>query len=289
MLSGALAIRAVTPGSRREEATIDRDGPSARAIATARGRALTTARRTRRFAVESCGNQPYRTFRRSTSQKRGGRNLIPHAEDGQFDLAARLTKENRVSRAFFQERAPERRAPRDVSFVEIDLVFSDDAVRRPRSRFVFDFDESPKEHGFDSIRARHDDRRALEALRKPVDAPVDLPELALAVDVLGVLAPVSLRGGVSDILDDLRAVFPEKLRMLELEFLGTLGRDVIGGVLGLGSLASQGLKLQEVAYEVPLFVPHRDKAQDAPDGPYADSGVFPRAAGNKHLPGSRIR
>ena len=59
-----------------------------------------------------------------------------------------------------------------------------------------------------------------------MDAPVDLAELLLAVDVLGVLAPVALGGRVGDVLHDLGPLLPEQIRELLLEPLRALARDV---------------------------------------------------------------
>src|SRR5207244_3686943 len=73
---------------------------------------------------------------------------------------------------------------------------------------------------------RIDDLRGLETLREPMDLAIDLTELLLAVDILGVLAPIALRGGVRHVLDDLRTRF-EELREIFLQLLRAGGSDVI--------------------------------------------------------------
>src|SRR6202007_1384430 len=55
---------------------------------------------------------------------------------------------------------------------------------------------------------------------------VDLTQPALAVDVLGVLAAVALRGGICDFLRDPWALDRPQLLELGAQLLRTLGRDV---------------------------------------------------------------
>ena len=66
----------------------------------------------------------------------------------------------------------------------------------------------------------------VEPLGQELHAPIDLAELLLPVDVLRVLRPIPLRGGVRDPLHDLRPLHVPKVIELAREALVPLARDV---------------------------------------------------------------
>src|SRR6185436_1569683 len=78
-----------------------------------------------------------------------------------------------------------------------------------------------------AIDRRIDDDRALEALRQVAHAAIDLAEALLAVDVLGVLRAIALRGGVAHLVHDARALDAPELAELLGELLRAGRRDVV--------------------------------------------------------------
>src|SRR5690606_20875516 len=94
------------------------------------------------------------------------------------------------------------------------------------SVLVLDRHPRPEVHAPALLGRRLDDREAVELLRQVADAAVDLAELLLAVDVLGVLAAIALRRRDRDLLGDPGALhLPEALH-LELDGPVALLRDV---------------------------------------------------------------
>src|SRR5262249_6631962 len=89
----------------------------------------------------------------------------------------------------------------------------------------------------------HDHRR-VEALAQPLQAPVDLAQLLLAVDVLRVLRAVAEGGGVRDLVDDARPVHHAQLVRLLGQLAVAEGRDVVrhlfhGSVDGRPTVANE--------------------------------------------------
>src|ERR1700684_1484471 len=76
----------------------------------------------------------------------GDRDLIPHRQDRELDLAARPAKQDRVVLLPPEERASERRSPRDPSGLQIDLVLADDLVLRFHALLVLDLDDGAEEN-----------------------------------------------------------------------------------------------------------------------------------------------
>src|SRR6185369_11151779 len=76
------------------------------------------------------------------------------------------------------------------------------------------------------VRLGVDDGERVEALREEPQAAVQLAQLALAVDVLGVLAAVAERRGRLDLGDDPRAEHRPDAVVLLRHPLVPLGRDV---------------------------------------------------------------
>ena len=144
-------------------------------------------------------------------------------------------KYDALAGALLQERPPDGRAPGDVAALHVDLVFAHDAITRGRALLVFDLDEGAEEgRGFVVFHlrgARVHDGGVVEALGEPLDATVDLAELALAVDVLGVLAAVALGGGVGDVADDGGALAVAEGPELLLQLLRAVAGDVVRDLL----------------------------------------------------------
>ena len=67
----------------------------------------------------------------------------------------------------------------------------------------------------------------LEALRKKADAPVDLSQLLLAVNVVAVLRAVAVAGGPGHDLDHLGPLHAAQVANLVLQATQALGRDVV--------------------------------------------------------------
>src|SRR6185312_16047414 len=123
---------------------------------------------------------------------------VPHRHEGQLHGAVRPVEHHSVAVLFLQQRAPDRRLPAHVAAREVDLVLADDAIRRALSIFVFDLDGRPEEDARLAV-SRLDDLRELEPLGQKVNASIDLAELLLAADVLGVLAAIALSGRVGHV------------------------------------------------------------------------------------------
>src|ERR1017187_9883414 len=92
---------------------------------------------------------------------------------------------------------------------------------------VFDLHERSEEGRLDVSGARLDHGCALETLGQPLHSPVDLPELSLAVNVLGVLASVPLGGRIGDLLNNLRPLPVAQVRELPLKPFRSLASDVV--------------------------------------------------------------
>ena len=76
------------------------------------------------------------------------------------------------------------------------------------------------------VGARLDDRERIHALGELAQAAVQLAQLLLAVEVLGVLAPVAQRGGRLDLGDDARPLTAPDALVLLGDAPEALGGDV---------------------------------------------------------------
>src|SRR5690606_21331125 len=97
-------------------------------------------------------------------------------------------------------------------------------------------------------RGRVHDGHAVEPLAEKADAPVDLRELLLAVDVLGVLRAVALRRGLRDGTRDGRALAAPKLVELRPKALCAFLRDELRARRARGTIAAHVAMCGTVRY-----------------------------------------
>src|SRR5205814_4937383 len=116
-----------------------------------------------------------------------------------------------------QERARERGVDADVAEPRVDLVGADDAIATRLAVRGLELEPGAEEDRGPVARALVHDAQRLEALAEVAHAPVDLAELLLAVDVLGVLGAVALGGRGAQGLHDFRPAMLPKVVELGLE------------------------------------------------------------------------
>ena len=114
--------------------------------------------------------------------------------------------------------------------IQIDFVDPDDGDRLFHAVGVGIRHRSAEEHLLIAIGPTAVDHFGqIEPLRQEAYAPIDFPQLALAVDVVAVLRAVAVGGGPGDHAHDFRACFIEQMQQLVLEPLVAGWRDVIFG------------------------------------------------------------
>src|SRR5262249_61765005 len=120
---------------------------------------------------------------------------VADVPDDELHLSTRAPHRHVVTPAFAEGRAAQRRLPAHQGSPGIDLVGADDLVGALGPVLVLEGDPGtePDSLGVALVLRGHDGG-GVEALLEESDAAVDLPESLLAVDVLGGLAPIALRG-----------------------------------------------------------------------------------------------
>src|SRR5690242_19158375 len=118
------------------------------------------------------------------------------AEDIELFAAARRSQRHRLAFALFQERAGHRRDPADIAALGVDLIDADDADRSLVAVLVRDRNRRTEIHGrFRVIIARSgwiDNFRRIETPNEKADAPIDLAQPLLAIDVIAVLGAIAV-------------------------------------------------------------------------------------------------
>ena len=131
-----------------------------------------------------------------------------HTDHVELLDAARRAQGHRIAFARLEQRARHRRYPADVAALRVDLVDADDADRPLVAFCIGDRHRRTEEHGGFGIvvarRGRIDDLGVIEAPHEKADAPVDLAQPLLAVDVIAVLGAVAVARGPRDGRDELR-------------------------------------------------------------------------------------
>src|SRR5690606_37614181 len=156
--------------------------------------------------------------------------FVAHADDDISALAAGRRDPDLVVDLPPAHGPPERRVHADVALVVADLVGPDEPVLARLAIGVLEL-EPRAEVDPGRIRRRPvDDGHAVEALAQVVHAAVDLGELLLAVDVLGVLRAVALRGRLRDGPRDFRApALPELVELRAEPFRAFPGDELRAG------------------------------------------------------------
>src|SRR5690606_4262016 len=132
-----------------------------------------------------------------------------------------------------QHGAGQRRVDADPAARGVGLVRADDAVARGLAGGeVLQLDPRAEEYRLRVRRLPGDHAQRLEPLAQVAHAAVDLPELLLAVGVLGILGAVALGRGRGQGLDHFRALHPPQLVELGLQARVALWRDQRGAFLG---------------------------------------------------------
>src|SRR5690606_29117802 len=103
---------------------------------------------------------------------------------------------------------------------------ADDAIFRDGAVLVLQLDLGAEEHAIRLVLARRHDRQRVETLAQELDAAVDLAQSLLAVDVLGVLRAVAVRGGLGDLARHARSLLAPQPLELGAQLLEAFGRDV---------------------------------------------------------------
>src|ERR1041385_8055789 len=155
--------------------------------------------------------------------------FVRNANHLELELSGRALHRDRVPPFFPKESPPDRRLPREPSCARIRLVGTDERVRAPLAVFVFDLDRRAEEdHVLSNLVFANDDG-AVQPLGQEMDASINLAKALLPVDVLRILAAVTLSSGVSDLLNDPRALGFDETTELLCQALRTGRRDVVRG------------------------------------------------------------
>ncbi len=163
---------------------------------------------------------------------------VTHANNDKPQAPIRQLRLELIVDPSLQRRARQRRIDADPPACRIGLVRPDDPVVVCRA--VLRFEPHPRAE-IDRVRiARRpvDDAKRREPLRQVAHAPVDLAELLLAVDVLGVLRAIAFGRGIGKRAHDLRTAHAPEHVELVLEAALTVGRDDRGRRRGGGSPAA---------------------------------------------------
>src|SRR5579864_847758 len=121
---------------------------------------------------------------------------VANGDDVELLDAARRSHADGIAFARLEKCARHRRNPAYVAAPGVDLVDAHDADRALVAREVPHGDRCPEKHArFGVIVARHggiDNFGVVEATNQEADAPIDLTQSLLAVDVIAVLGSIAV-------------------------------------------------------------------------------------------------
>src|SRR5260221_6357541 len=127
-----------------------------------------------------------------------------------------------------QQRPGDRRNPADLAAVEVGLVDADDRHGLLGALPVGEGHARPEEYLVaPGLLARVDNLGALQPLGEEADAPVDLAQPLLAVEVVAVFGAVAIAGRPGDDVDGFRALLAAEAAQLLLHAAMALRRHVI--------------------------------------------------------------
>src|SRR5216683_920893 len=127
-----------------------------------------------------------------------------------------------------QEGAGDRRDPADLAAVEVCLVDADDRDRLLGAMLIGIGDAGPEEDLVaPCLLARVDHQGRLQPLGEKADAPVDLAQPLLAVEVIAVFRTVAIARRPGDDFDGFRALLAGESAQLVLHAAMTLGCHVV--------------------------------------------------------------
>src|SRR5688500_614629 len=161
--------------------------------------------------------------RRRRSPRRGG---VADPDHGPHTRPRRRVDPDLVVTTTAHERAGERRIHAHIAAHRIDLVRPDDAQLALGPLVVDELHPGAEENAVRIVLRSVDHHDAVQPLAQEPHAPVDLPQLLLAVDVFGVLRPVALRGGFRDRPGDLWPLHAPQVVELRAEPPGAFWRYV---------------------------------------------------------------
>src|SRR5262249_19002723 len=124
---------------------------------------------------------------------RGSPSLVTDLDDREAPRARRRRHAHVGALALAEEGRADRRPPADALARGVDLVLADELELLLVAVVVFENHRGAEKDLVSALLRRVDDHRRVDALAQKAHAPIDLAELALAVDVLRVLRAVALR------------------------------------------------------------------------------------------------
>jgi hypothetical protein len=133
----------------------------------------------------------------------------------------------------FEQRARQRRHPADAAARRIGFVHADDLVGAfdPLLRRRWSPSRRRRPARCSRAAGRIDDLRQIEAPGQEADAPVDLAQPPLAIDVVGVFRAVAVAGRPLHDADHLRPLDAQQMIELVVDARVPAGRDVVAGAL----------------------------------------------------------